>query len=124
MSSHRPSLTRQAFRSSARTDHHIARRQNERFPKLPKRCCPWREFPKPRQQTHPAWAQPAAFTFGNAAPSYNMLRNFGSIPEDFSIQQNFNLLERHVLQFRTGLLGRITCTDPPSSIQMALKWTF
>ena len=53
-----------------------------------------------------------------------MLRNFGSIPEDFSIQQNFNLLERHVLQFRTGLLGRITCTDPPRSIQMALKWTF
>ena len=92
-----------------------------------------------------AWAQPAAFTFGNAAPSYNMLRGYGSISEDFSIQKNFNLFERHMLQFRTELFnafnrvnwggpaasinapanfGRITSTDPPRSIQLALKYTF
>ena len=92
-----------------------------------------------------AWAQPAAFTFGNAAPSYNLLRTYGSVSEDFSIQKNFRLFEKHMLQFRTELFnafnrvnwggpaasinapanfGRITSTDPPRSIQMALKYTF
>ena len=92
-----------------------------------------------------AWAQPAAFTFGTAAPSYNILRTYGSISEDFSIQKNFNLFERHMLQFRTELFnafnrvnwggpaaninapanfGRITSTDPPRSIQLALKYSF
>lgn len=92
-----------------------------------------------------AWAQPAAFTLGNAAPSYNMLRAYGSISEDFSIQKNFHLFESHQLQFRTEMFnafnrvnwgspaanlnapanfGRITSTDPPRSIQMALKYMF
>jgi hypothetical protein len=92
-----------------------------------------------------AWAQPAAFTLGNAAPSYNLLRGFGSVSEDFSIQKNFRLFESHQLQFRTELFnafnrvnwggpaaninapanfGRITSTDPPRSIQLALKYMF
>jgi len=92
-----------------------------------------------------AWSQPAAFTLGTAAPSYNGLRGFGSISEDFSIQKNFKLHERHTLQFRTELFnafnrvnwggpaaninaaanfGRITSTDPPRSIQLALKYFF
>jgi hypothetical protein len=92
-----------------------------------------------------AWAQPAAFTLGTAAPSYNGLRGYGSVSEDFSIQKNFKLYERHTLQFRTELFnafnrvnwggpaanlnapanfGRITATDPPRSIQLALKYFF
>jgi hypothetical protein len=92
-----------------------------------------------------AWAQPAAFTFGNAAPSYNGLRAFGSISEDFSIQKDFALWEEHRLQFRSEFFnafnrvnwggpaaninapanfGRITSTDPPRSIQLALKYMF
>jgi hypothetical protein len=92
-----------------------------------------------------AWAQPAPFTLGTAAPTYNSLRGFGSISEDFSIQKNFQLYERHMLQFRTEMFnafnrvnwggpaaninapanfGRITSTDPPRSIQLALKYMF
>lgn len=92
-----------------------------------------------------AWAQPAPFTLGNAAPSYNGLRTFGSVSEDFSIQKNFAIWEQHRLQFRMEMFnafnrvnwggpaaninapanfGRITSTDPPRSIQLALKYLF
>jgi hypothetical protein len=92
-----------------------------------------------------AYSQPAPFTFGNAAPSYNGLRAFGTIGEDLSLQKNFALFEHHRLQFRAELFnafnrvnwggpsaninapatfGLITSTDPPRNIQLALKYMF
>ncbi len=92
-----------------------------------------------------AWSQPALFTFGNAAPSYNGLRAFGAVSEDFSLQKNFAIIEKHQIQVRAEFFnafnrvnwggpaasinapanfGRITSTDPPRSIQLALKYMF
>lgn len=92
-----------------------------------------------------AWGQPAAFTFGTAAPTYNGLRTFGAISEDFSIQKNFRIWEEHRIQFRAEMFnafnrvnwggpaaninapanfGRITGTEPPRSIQLVLKYIF
>lgn len=92
-----------------------------------------------------AFAQPAPFTFGNAAPNYGDIRTFGSMNEDFSILKNFQLYEGHRLQFRTELFnafnrvnfggpsaninapasfGRIGSTGQPRQIQFALKYIF
>jgi hypothetical protein len=92
-----------------------------------------------------AFAQPAPFTFGNAAPNYGDIRTFGSMNEDFSILKNFQIYEGHRLQFRTELFnafnrvnfggpsaninapasfGRIGSTGQPRQIQFALKYIF
>lgn len=92
-----------------------------------------------------AFAQPAPFTFGNAAPNYSNLRNFGFRNENLSVLKNFGIMEGHNLQFRaeffnafnrvnfggTGAninapaaFGRITGAAPPRSIQLVLKYVF
>lgn len=92
-----------------------------------------------------AFAQPAPFTLGNAAPNYGDIRNFGSLNEDISILKNFRITEGHRLQFRTELFnalnrvnfggpaaninapatfGRIGSTGQPRQIQFALKYVF
>lgn len=45
-----------------------------------------------------AFATPAAFTFGNAAPSYRNLRNFPVLQEDFSLVKNTVVRERFTVE--------------------------
>jgi hypothetical protein len=50
-----------------------------------------------------AYAFPAPFTFGTAAPTYNDVRNFPYLQEDFSIIKNTQFTERFSVEF----LGQI-----------------
>jgi hypothetical protein len=92
-----------------------------------------------------AFAQPAAFTFGSAAPNYGDIRAFGSLNENLSLLKNFRIREGHRLQLRGEFFnafnrvnfggpaaninapanyGRITSAAPPRSIQLVAKYIF
>jgi hypothetical protein len=92
-----------------------------------------------------AFAQPAPFTLGSAAPNYGDIRTFGSRNENISVLKNFTIVEGHALQFRgeffnafnrvnfgglqaninaPAAYGRMTSAAPPRSIQLVLKYVF
>lgn len=69
-----------------------------------------------------AFAQPAAFTIGNAGPVLPNVRNFGLVNEDFSILKDFNIYEAHRLQFRAeffNVFNRVVFGGPAANINAA-----
>ena len=93
-----------------------------------------------------AFSQPAAFTFGNAAPNYADMRTFTFLNEDFSILKDFKIREGHLFQFRAeffnlfnrvvfgGIAANINAPatfgtvsgqeNVPRNIQFGLKYIF
>lgn len=93
-----------------------------------------------------AFAQPANFAFGTAAPNYGDIRTFPFLNEDAGILKSFRLTENHRLQFRAeffNLFNRVVFGGPngntlagaafgqigsqantPRSIQMGLRYSF
>ena len=91
-----------------------------------------------------AFSTPAPFTFGNAAPSYNGLRNFPVLQEDFSLLKNtkigdkvtletigqfINALNRHRFasintNFSNSTFGTVTATNLGRIITVGMKLRF
>ena len=93
-----------------------------------------------------AFAQPAAFTLGNAPPVLGDVRNFALFNEDFSVLKDFTIHEAHRIQFRAeffNIFNRVVFGGPsaninapatfgriggqgnsPRNIQLALKYVF
>ena len=66
-----------------------------------------------------AFAQPAPFTFGNAPPALGDVRNFGLFNEDFSVLKDFQIHERHKLQFRAeffNIFNRVVFGGPSTNL--------
>lgn len=88
-----------------------------------------------------AFANPAPFSFGNAAPSYGDMRNFPVLSEDFSLIKNTSLTERFELElsaqfinafnrhrftginqnFTNAQFGSITGVSLPRTITLGLR---
>ncbi len=93
-----------------------------------------------------AFAQPAAFTLGNAPPVLGDVRTFALFNEDFSVLKDFTIHEAHRIQFRAeffNIFNRVVFGGPaaninapatfgriggqgnsPRNIQLALKYVF
>ena len=92
-----------------------------------------------------AFTQPAAYTFGTAAPNYGDIRAFGTVNEDVSLHKSFRFFEGHQLQFRVeafNLFNRVVFGSPdsntlspnfgkiastlnsPRSVQLVLRYEF
>jgi hypothetical protein len=93
-----------------------------------------------------AFSQPASFTFGNAAPTYEDMRTFAFLNEDLSVLKSIPIVEQHRLEFRAeffNVLNRVVFGGPnanvntpaafgriggqansPRSIQFGLKYIF
>lgn len=91
-----------------------------------------------------AFAYPAPYTFGTAAPTYNDLRNFPVLQEDISITksvtfterfnmqlygQAFNMLNRHRFtqfnaNFASSSFGLPSGASTPRQVQLGLRFSF
>jgi hypothetical protein len=59
---------------------------------------------------------PAALTFGTAAPRYGQLRTWGTINEDMALRKEFRLTEKYVFRLRGDFLNALNRSTLPSPV--------